>query len=280
MDMATLPVHYYKQANAWMDANVFENWFHNKFVPSVKKYCNDNNVDYKVLLLIDNAPAHPSEEVLKSRDGKVVTRFLPPNTTSVIQPMDQGILVGMKRRYKKFLLRHLILEDQSSPLSVPDILKQLTIKDAVYWSAKAWDEITVDNLKKGWNQLFSTTTTSDTSINTDSTPATSSNDTSGTDNDSSNDISDAEANNADFYGLFNYLGYSESGDNWQIPEQWLEEDANDPGYQLLSDDEIVTMVRSNEDTSDTESDSDTESQPPVSHAEAFNAFSTALKWLE
>ena len=70
MYMATLPVHYYKQANAGMDANVFENWFHNKFVPSVKKYCNDNNVDYKVLLLIDNAPAHPSEEVLKSRDGK------------------------------------------------------------------------------------------------------------------------------------------------------------------------------------------------------------------
>ena len=62
-DMATLPVHYYKQANAWMDANVFENWFHNKFIPSVKKYCNNNNVDYKVLLLIDNTPAHPSEEV-------------------------------------------------------------------------------------------------------------------------------------------------------------------------------------------------------------------------
>ena len=60
-------------------------------------------------------------------------------------------------------------------------------------------------------------------------------------------------------------------DSWQTPEQWLE-DANDPGYQLLSDDDIVTMVRSNEDNSDIESDSDTESQPPVSHAEAFMPF--------
>ena len=144
--------------------------------------------------------------------------------------MDQGILVGIKRRYKKFLLRHLIFEDQSSPLAVPDILKQMTIKDAVYWSAKAWDEITVDNFKKGWNQLFSTTTTSDTSTNTNSIPATSSNDTSGMDN-FNNDTSDAEANNADFYGLFSY---SESSDSWQTPEQWLEEDANDSGYQLLS----------------------------------------------
>ena len=99
MDMSTLPVHYYKQANAWMDANVFQSWFHNKFVLYVKKHCKDNNVEYKVLLLMDNAPAHPSEEALKSRDGKVVTMFLPPNTTSAIQPMDQGILVGMKKSF-------------------------------------------------------------------------------------------------------------------------------------------------------------------------------------
>ena len=52
------------------------------------------------------------------------------------------------------MLHHLILEDQSSLLLVPDILKQLTIKDAVYWSAKAWDEITVDNLKKDGINFF------------------------------------------------------------------------------------------------------------------------------
>lgn len=76
-----------------------ESWFHNKFVHYMKKHSKDNNVVYKVLLLIDNAPVHPIEEALKSRDGNVVMMFLPPNTTSVIQPMDQGIL---KRRYKKF----------------------------------------------------------------------------------------------------------------------------------------------------------------------------------
>ena len=140
--MNSLPVHYYKQTNAWMDTTVFESWFHNKFVPHMKKHCRNNDIEYKVLLLLDNAPAHPSKEVLKSRDGKVVVIFLPPNTASVIQPMDQGILVGLKKRYKKFLLRHLIFKDQSSSLSVPDVLKQLTIKDVVYWSAKAWDEIT------------------------------------------------------------------------------------------------------------------------------------------
>ena len=75
--------------------------------------------------------------------------FLPPNTTSIIQPMDQGILEAMKRQYKKCILRHLILENDTLSLTVPKILKQLTIKDVVYWCAQAWEEGTSDGLVKG-----------------------------------------------------------------------------------------------------------------------------------
>ena len=85
-----------------VDTTVFESWFHNKFVPHVKKHCRNNDIEYKVLLLSDNVPAHPSKEVLKSKDGKVIAIFLLPNTTSVIWPMDQGKLVGLKKHYKKF----------------------------------------------------------------------------------------------------------------------------------------------------------------------------------
>ena len=184
----------------------------------MKKHCKDNDIEYKALLLLDNTPAHPSEEVLKSRDGKVVAMFLPPNTT-VIQLTDQGILVGLKKRYKKILLRHLILKDQSSSLSVPDVLKQLTIKDAIYWSAKAWDEITVENLKRGWNQLFSScgvsgnTTTSGidnhTEISIGPSCSTSTSDTttstvpSITTTESIDNVFDVDTNNANFYEIFN-----------------------------------------------------------------------------
>ena len=79
---------------------------------------------------MDNAPpAHPSAEVLQSRDGKVKTIFLPPKTTSVLQPMDQGILEATKRQYKKSLLRHIVLENEASSLFIPKILKSLTIKE-------------------------------------------------------------------------------------------------------------------------------------------------------
>ena len=63
----------------------------------MKKFCNDNVIEYKILLLMDNAAAHPSTDCLQSSDAKVTTMFLPPNTTSVIQPKDQGILEPLKK---------------------------------------------------------------------------------------------------------------------------------------------------------------------------------------
>ena len=87
MDMNSLPVHYYSQKKAWMDSTLFESWFHDRFVPYAKKFCQDNSIEYKILLLLANAPAHPSVEILQSKDGRVNTMFLPPNTTAIIQPM-------------------------------------------------------------------------------------------------------------------------------------------------------------------------------------------------
>lgn len=42
---------------------------------------------------------------------------------------------------------------------VPDVLKQLIIKDAVYWCAQAWEEITAQSLSKSWNKLLTRAST-------------------------------------------------------------------------------------------------------------------------
>ena len=96
MDMNNLPVHYYAQNKSWMDSRLFTEWFHNRFVPSVRIFCRCRGLEEKVLLLLDNAPSHPSSASLQSEDGKIKTLFLPPNTTSIIQPIDQGVLDLMK----------------------------------------------------------------------------------------------------------------------------------------------------------------------------------------
>ena len=123
-------------------------------MPSVRRFCSENELEKKALLLLDNAPSHPSSEILQSDDCKIMTMFLPPNTTAAIQPMDQAVLDTCKRHYKRKLLTHIILENESADKSVPEILKAITTKDVVYWRAAAWEEASIDSLRKAWCNLL------------------------------------------------------------------------------------------------------------------------------
>ena len=53
----------------------------------------------KVILLLDNASVHkiaPGNE-----PANITVRFLPPNTTSVLQPADAGVIHSFKAQYRK-----------------------------------------------------------------------------------------------------------------------------------------------------------------------------------
>ncbi|XP_046397787.1 jerky protein homolog-like [Ischnura elegans] len=54
-----LPVDY-NQKGAWMDREIFEYWFHSKFVPQVRLFLKDKGLPPKAVLLLDNAPSHPN----------------------------------------------------------------------------------------------------------------------------------------------------------------------------------------------------------------------------
>jgi hypothetical protein len=90
-----IPVHYYNQKGAWKDREIFENWFHKHFVPEVQAFMKERGLPQKGVLLLDNAPLHPRESIPTSNDGLIV-KFLPPNATAVIQPMDQGVIISVK----------------------------------------------------------------------------------------------------------------------------------------------------------------------------------------
>jgi hypothetical protein len=55
----------------------------------------------KALFLLNNAPSHPSMSILTSEDGNIFVLYLPPNVSSIAQPMDQGVMETMKSLYKK-----------------------------------------------------------------------------------------------------------------------------------------------------------------------------------
>ena len=96
--------------NAWVDAGIFSNWFHQHFVPTVKRKLQELGVEQKAVLVLDSCSAHPSEDELVSADKEIIAKFLPPNVTSLIQPMDQGVLESIKRRYKRKLLEELVIK--------------------------------------------------------------------------------------------------------------------------------------------------------------------------
>ena len=135
VNMDALPVIYKSQKNAWMNSEIFAEWFKKDFVPAVKRHQRAQNIrSPKALLLIDNCSAHPQE--LKTCDGSVTCMFLPPNTTSLIQPMDQGVLQAMKNHYKRKLLQKVICDQDLDPTqNIKEIVKQLTVKDALYMLA-------------------------------------------------------------------------------------------------------------------------------------------------
>jgi hypothetical protein len=79
-----LPVFWQSNKKAWVTAALFFDWFHQYFIPEVKRYLKVKALDFKVLLNVDNAPGHP--EALRFAHPNVEVVFLPPppppNTTS------------------------------------------------------------------------------------------------------------------------------------------------------------------------------------------------------
>ena len=84
-----LPCEYKSQKKSWMNSEIFEE----RVRKLDRKFCAD---DRKIALIIDNCPAHPSISNLTN----VQLVFLPPNTTSILQPMDQGVIRSLKAHYR------------------------------------------------------------------------------------------------------------------------------------------------------------------------------------
>jgi hypothetical protein len=74
VQVSCLPTIYKNQRSAWMDSNIFSEWFYEEFVPIVEAFLKMNNLPRKALLLLDNAPSHPDACDLISGDIKARPR--------------------------------------------------------------------------------------------------------------------------------------------------------------------------------------------------------------
>ena len=163
IDLASLPVVYKGQQNAWMDTSLFLDWFHNTFVPFVQQELLKLGLEPRAILTRDNCLAHPDPELLVSKDKMITIQFLPANVTSLIQPMDQGVIQALKLRYRKKLLRKLLIEDDMG-VNIVDFVKSIHMLQVSHLVAEAWEEIPQSTFRKSWQKILPTSGLSQTQI--------------------------------------------------------------------------------------------------------------------
>ena len=246
-----LPATYKGQRNAWMTRDLFKEWFFAEFVPAVKdnlaKLGKPENT--KCLLLIDNCPAHPNDEELVSECGNIFTCFFPPNVTSLIQPMDQGVIRNLKCIYKSnFLLQ--MLSDDTEPT---EFQKQFSIKDCIMALAQAWDNVKSSTLVNAWHKLFRNCV----------------DDGKNTAHEQMNDAVTLLANNS-----------SIETDNIEHIRKWINEETTEEVREPSNDESIQCITNPEGFTSSSSNSNDSDTAEAPSATEVEKSMATVLKYLE
>lgn len=103
------------------------------------------------LLLVDNAGGHADD---LSYDG-VQIEFLQPNTTPLIQPMDQGSILAFKALYTHNTLQHLVVAMESDQdFSLKDYWRECNIAPCHKNTQRAIQEMKTETLNACWKKLW------------------------------------------------------------------------------------------------------------------------------
>ena len=118
---------------AWMTRLIFDEWVC-AFDKRMKRE------GRHVLLLLDNATSHSKDLSLTN----ITLQFLPPNTTSHIQPMDARIINSFKCHYRKHLVRHYLqcVEEERA--------QSVDLRQALGFVKHAWSEVTSTTIYRCW----------------------------------------------------------------------------------------------------------------------------------
>lgn len=130
-DLNRLPVDYASSKKAWMTGQLFQQWLQ-KWDKSLRTR------NRHICLLVDNCSAHPSDIRLTN----INLKFLPFNTTSVMQPMGMGVIKNWKAHYKSRLNRRMITALDADPeKKAKDVSKSITLLDVLYLAKESWNAV-------------------------------------------------------------------------------------------------------------------------------------------
>ncbi|XP_069852903.1 jerky protein homolog-like [Dipodomys merriami] len=253
-DTVNLPVSYFSRRGAWMDLSIFRQWFDKIFVPQVREHLRSKGLQEKAVLLLGNSPTHPNENVLRSEDGQIFAKYLPPNVAPLIQPLDQGVIAATKRNYRAGLLQNNLEEGND----LKSFWKRLTLLDALYEVAMAWNLVKPVTISRAWKQILPTIEEKEGLV-----------------------FDEEDISVATVATLLQHTRGLESPTTENI-ERWLEVDSTEPGYEVLTDTEIIKRAQGQTDESSENEEEDTELVPEkhIDHAAALQWTENLLDYLE
>ncbi|GBM44677.1 Tigger transposable element-derived protein 1 [Araneus ventricosus] len=142
---------------AWVTRQFFVQWVNLVFGPSVKKYLQENNLPMQALLVLDNAPAHPPnlEDDILEEFKFIKVLYRPPNTTPILQPMDQQVISNFKKLYTKHLFRRCFEVTENTNLTLREYWKDhFNIVVCLRMIDQAWLSVTTRTLTSAWKKLW------------------------------------------------------------------------------------------------------------------------------
>ncbi|KAG0440948.1 Tigger transposable element-derived protein 6 [Dictyocoela muelleri] len=115
---------------AWMTNDCF-----NKWILYISEYFKKQN--RKIVLVLDNCTSHRLSVCVEN----IKLIFLPKNSTSVLQPLDAGIIRSFKSKVYKLQIKNVISRlDENN--NIEEIYKSINTKDAIIYSHWAWNDVT------------------------------------------------------------------------------------------------------------------------------------------
>ncbi|XP_044537936.1 tigger transposable element-derived protein 1-like [Gracilinanus agilis] len=149
---ASLGVHYRYSKKGWMTAQICIDIFA-EFFPVLEDYCKKKNLAFKILIIIDNAPSHPLTIAELNPNVKFI--FLPPETTSLIQPLGQGVIALFKAYYLRRTFKMLLAATGGENAeTVIEFWKRFNIKMAIDIIVEAWNDVTKECLHRVWKKML------------------------------------------------------------------------------------------------------------------------------
>ncbi|KAM6223841.1 tigger transposable element-derived protein 1 [Rhynchocyon petersi] len=148
-----LPVIWRSDKKAWATRGIFHEWFTYFFCPAVEKYCAQNNLTNKALLILDGAPCHPGN--LSDLSDHVRVEYLHDRTADLIQPMGQGVASIFKAHYLRRTFEHILeATDGEDKAAVREFWRAYSIMDAVDNIALAWEGLKPATMNTVWKKIW------------------------------------------------------------------------------------------------------------------------------